>query len=545
MVAGAEQSAFKMWQKDYDATKAMLESQGLGADDIAKIIGNSNNWKESALGASYLTKAMKNAYPAIERAQELGKASSLMYMALVSNTDVYQSMLEHDLTKREAMAVTLGSTLGMFGVDYYLRLGDLFFDDWGVNTGSASIRNALAKEVDKWAGQLKNIAKEPAKSGVDKTLSTIFKTQQLLKPKYETFFSALKNHSLNALGKAVGEGVEEVSEELCADLSKQIYEWAATIDTTDKFFGDLTTTNVEAFDNLGEDPEALKKMFARYGMNFLGGFMGGGLFWGVEKWQNRNVPKRNTNQDNLVYAIRNYGAKRMLGDLKEKHDNKKLGSSSLSIDYETVDGQKVWLTASDNHMSQNDFVYNQIKNTIIGIDKIINDNELVKTDEELKEQMTMGEMRFSRLLELLDENADYSKGYINRYNKLVTDFAVLENRIQELNASKPDQTTTEAAKAYNDDIAKLEQKKADVLSQIERFNSGENAIDYMGMMLFAMDDKLNSGFYPANFGAWLRIISDDEDNPHDIRSFDQFDKLDPAQKKVLIDKYMKYKQSGA
>jgi hypothetical protein len=45
-------------------------------------------------------------------------------------------------------------------------------------------------------------------------------SKNFLTEKYETFFSALKNHTLTGLGKAVGEGLEEVSEELCADLSK-------------------------------------------------------------------------------------------------------------------------------------------------------------------------------------------------------------------------------------------------------------------------------------------------------------------------------------
>ena len=50
-------------------------------------------------------------------------------MALVSNTDVYDTMKQAGATAKEASAVTLGATLGMFGVDKYLHLGELFFDD--------------------------------------------------------------------------------------------------------------------------------------------------------------------------------------------------------------------------------------------------------------------------------------------------------------------------------------------------------------------------------------------------------------------------------
>jgi hypothetical protein len=50
-------------------------------------------------------------------------------MAIISNTDVYESALEHGATKKEAAGVALGSTLGMFAVDKYLGLGEMFFND--------------------------------------------------------------------------------------------------------------------------------------------------------------------------------------------------------------------------------------------------------------------------------------------------------------------------------------------------------------------------------------------------------------------------------
>jgi hypothetical protein len=36
----------------------------------------------------------------------------------------------------------------------------------------------------------------------------------------------LAHHTLGAAGKALGEGLEEVSEEFVSDISKQLYEWA-------------------------------------------------------------------------------------------------------------------------------------------------------------------------------------------------------------------------------------------------------------------------------------------------------------------------------
>jgi hypothetical protein len=49
-------------------------------------------------------------------------------MAIISNTDVYQDALDHGASKREAAMLALGSTVGMFSVDKYLGLGEMFYD---------------------------------------------------------------------------------------------------------------------------------------------------------------------------------------------------------------------------------------------------------------------------------------------------------------------------------------------------------------------------------------------------------------------------------
>jgi len=58
----------------------------------------------------------------------IGQDLSLGYMAIVSNTDVYQTALEKGATRGEAALMALGSTVGMFSVDKFLGLGEMFFD---------------------------------------------------------------------------------------------------------------------------------------------------------------------------------------------------------------------------------------------------------------------------------------------------------------------------------------------------------------------------------------------------------------------------------
>jgi hypothetical protein len=54
---------------------------------------------------------------------------SLAYMAIVSNSDLYSEMRSMGLTNTEAAAISLGSTLGMLGLNKWTNIGEVFFDD--------------------------------------------------------------------------------------------------------------------------------------------------------------------------------------------------------------------------------------------------------------------------------------------------------------------------------------------------------------------------------------------------------------------------------
>ena len=86
-------------------------------------------WENTRYGMSALSKYVPNAQKIASSRAAIGRDLALSYMAIVSNTDVYESILNHGGTKQEAAAIAFGSMLGMFAVDKYLGLGQLFFDD--------------------------------------------------------------------------------------------------------------------------------------------------------------------------------------------------------------------------------------------------------------------------------------------------------------------------------------------------------------------------------------------------------------------------------
>jgi hypothetical protein len=125
--------------------------------------------------------------------------------------------------------MALGSMAGMFAVDKFFHLGELFFDD-----AAKPLRQSLAKD---------------AQSLFEKTATSSESTKNLLqkgfalgKKAIENYSKSLREHTLGFAGKALGEGIEEVSEELVADISKSIGELAGE-------FGLASQSNYGAWDN--------------------------------------------------------------------------------------------------------------------------------------------------------------------------------------------------------------------------------------------------------------------------------------------------------
>ena len=132
------------------------------------------------------------------------------------------------------------------------------------------------------------------------------------------------------------EGIEEVSEELVSDTFKAIYELAG------KFGADTTVKDVGAWDNAWD----------RYSMSFLGGAIGGGIFYGKEVWDWRAYKQDKSNEE-LATLIRNGHTddiRSMILNMKKKG---KFGSTKLSGKrHELTDANKpVWLTVEDREES--------------------------------------------------------------------------------------------------------------------------------------------------------------------------------------------------
>lgn len=455
--------------------------------NIGKEMIETGKWMETAFGKAALNKYLPAAQKLAESRMRTGQDMSLVYMAIVSNTDVYQSVLEKGGTPFEAAAIALGSTIGMFAVDKYLGLGEMFFND---EPSRRAIREAARHNAELLMGSagIREAAETETKKGI---MGLIQRGIGVGKKAVSDYHSAIKDRSLGFVGKSLGEGLEEVSEELVADVSKYMGELAGKL-------GYFSQTDYGAGENA----------FERYAMSFLGGAAGGGLFYGVEVFQNRNNDAKDF-QNELTYLLRQGKKDEIFAELDRLRNQGKLGSKNLS--YNTTkdeNGNDVYLSASNENESQSDYIYNTLRKTINQLDMILNENQLNLSEDELFDRMVQGEYRAAALTDFLKgdsrENAK-EVSYITRYQedfqKLVNKIVDKEAEIQNLLNSTPDAQRRDAT--FQQKLDKLNADKQELIQQRD-YLFGEGSLGYVEKMLFAMDTPLSSRFISLTYDQFIR-----------------------------------------
>lgn len=497
-------------------SKAQLSSY-LGTDDpynIGKLF-ESGKWAETSLGKAALNKYIPAAEKVMQNRNRLAQDLSLGYMALISNTDVYESVLEKGGTPAEAAAIAFGSTLGMYSVDKYLGLGEMFFEK---DPARLALRRAARENADLYMAGRREAADLSTKKGI---IGTIQKGIELGKRTVDKFGEKYKDGTIGIIGKALGEGTEEVSEELVTDLTKSLGELAGRL-------GYFSQTDYGAWEDMGD----------RYLMSFFGGAAGGAMFGGVEAWNNRNNSTKDF-QNEITYLLRQGKKKDILQELQTLRDKGSLGSSELSYDSTTnSDGTKTYITADENHKSQAQSNYEGLSNIINQLDLILNGNQLNLSEDELFDRMVQGEYRANALTDFLKgDNAENVKN-ISYISKFQEDFQNLsnsiinkENEIQELV-----NTTTDEAKRkspeYQEKLEKLQQEKQDLIEQKD-YLFGEGSLGYVEKTLFAMDTNLSGRFLSLNFNQFARELTG--------KSLQQ---LSPSELQTVQTRYEAWKKNG-
>lgn len=464
-----------------DAIKYIGANSQAGVIDLLK----SGKWVDTAFGKAAINKYVPAAQKIAESRMRTGQDLSLVYMAMVSNTDVYESVLEHGGTPFEAASIALGSMIGMFSVDKYLGLGEMFFNDEPARRAIRESARKSAQELMTTAGI--GQAETQTKKGI---LGLIQKGVGAGQRAVKNYRSAIKDRTLGFTGKALGEGLEEVSEELVADLSKTLGELAGKL-------GYFSQSDYGAWENA----------FDRYVMSFLGGAAGGGLFYGVDAVRNRNK-QTSEFQTDLTYLLRQGKKDEILSEINKLRKQGKLGSKTLS--YKTTqdkDGNLVYLTADNEGDSQSQYIYDTLVKTINQLDFILNDNQVNLSEDEVFDKMVQGEYREIALSDFLKGDKEDIKdiSYITRYQEdfqnLLERIVNKESEIQQFIQSTPD--PSKRGSDFQEKLNKLKSEKQELLDERD-YLFGEGSLGYVEKMLFAMDTNLSGQFMNITKRQYIR-----------------------------------------
>jgi hypothetical protein len=117
-------------------------------------------------------------------------------------------------------------------------------------------------------------------------------------------------------------------------------------------------------------------------MSFLGGALGGGIFYAKEAFNSASY-KRDKSNEELATLIRNGHIGELRDEVEKLRKKGKLGSTKLSAsNYETTSkGKIVWLTTNNEKDSWNQKIADLVNDKITAIDTVINNNQVGLTDD--------------------------------------------------------------------------------------------------------------------------------------------------------------------
>lgn len=559
-------SIFESASTDAKKQEALLNF-GFDEVQIANLLKNSGKdatdaWKMTSIGRAALKKASTKLQPKIDKLNRLGANASLAYMALVSNTDVYQSALENGASAREAASLAAGATLGMYTVDR-LGIGEMFFDELAKQS-AREINTAIMANKDEWIRTFLKQARESI-GDANKFKQLIINSRNKVAKLLGDYKDDIKYHTTGAIGKAVGEGLEEVSEDVVTDLTNSTYAMLHELGITQS--NDIMGFGYDKELNDGKGGYDIARLLAKYGMSFTGGTLGGGLFYGVNAIKSGTVHAPKNSQD-MLYLINQGKGKDIIDRIEQYRKRGAFGSTTISASKSVKDsqGDNVNITI-DGDLSVNDYIAKQLTNQVRSYQTIIDDNNLNKSEDELFNHMIMQDKVFRNLSSYLQKDS-----YVTRYQQswlgLANDVLIAQKGLEVAAAARNGEIPKEileqlgsskSSKQLIDELGEArlsdsesrhnpsEESKRNVMIQswqkylqdkkdaLKQFESPENSAYYTEMLMFGLDDNLSSTFGVYNFTNWLYYN-------HGGITEDQLTKEQLAQYKLDYESYLRTKK---
>lgn len=414
---------------------------------------------------------------------------SKAYMTFLTTQDAYGEAIHMGIPRYEALGYAAGYTLAEY-VLLNTEIGERILPELHADrVMMKGMLNTIFKETKETL--TKNKALYPEDFIGKKAFSSIFKTaQEKSKKVLDTLLpSYYTNEGVANLGKilwgnAVGEMLEETSEELLADLSKEAL-------TLYRQFQNEDHINMWQNDNWVE----------RYFMSALGGFLGGGMntalthaSQGFEAIKKFGVFEGTANDAILSIAQ----DPEQIELMNKVLDQLPIGNSTVSFEFN--DRTKQFETTGDYTKSQDYIIKESLKNLINYTAKQLKADGAYLSKESFLNAMTeVGRNAFTEAVNLSNLRNTKTLGV------QFSHFRELQNRLMNLNADIDDiynSKSVDSAKLKEDQKLRLQQlteEKEKAIAELKAYANKEKIYDFAETALFESNEELSKAFKKKNF----------------------------------------------
>lgn len=402
---------------------------------------------------------------------KIGELLSKAYMTSITVQDAYGEAKEQGANDLEAALLTLGYAAGEYAI-INSRLGEWILPE--LRMDKEQMKQVVKTLTE---GSRKTIDNGSKVQKVE-WMKKIFKLgKDVAQANYSVGKSGLKATAANALG----EGIEEVSEEVMYDFAKSVTNlgmWLAGSDTQP----------LQAWDN----------MFDRYGMSFVGGMLGGAMFDALPNLREaRQLGQMNNEQamQQLVYMARNG----KMGDFLKMVDKMELGNKYLSATklVDGVGGRKVWAQGTDTD-NQDLAAKSEVRRIAKFVTNTLSAQGATISDDAFLDTQTLNDLRFSAL-----KNSGVAASYLQDYNSVCEKIVTLTNQLNRLGGTQERMDnggpTDAQVKENGDESTKTERSRIEgelkaAIERKEAYMKGDLAPQLIYDALFEMSTAVSSAY---------------------------------------------------
>lgn len=431
--------------------------------------------------------------------QKIGDIISKGYMTAITVGDTYEEAKQAGASDLDATLLTLGYAAGEYAL-LNTGIGEWVLPELREGRYKAqAIAKALTgvkQETANLRQEFGNIINTFPKEGKKQYAKKLFNIgRKIATAEYVNGTKAL----IPTLAASVGEGIEEVSEEILADFSKGCYDVVKWLQ------GDNTRINTFGYD-FSSGKWNSKEVIDRYGMSLAGGFVGGGLTNLATSYKSmKEIGKIDSTKamNEIIYMIRNGEINNFLKQL----DKMELANPYLSAtEYETIDGNTIQSPGTETN-NLDLYAKQVVRQQVEIIRNILEANGANLSDDSfLRGQVNILEdLRFNALLQ-----STTAGDFINEYNQLSARLTSLVNNLDTTlksakDLNKDNITTDRENRSGQEDSNKvqkaqeIEEEIKKVKQQIDDLRSGKRSYEFISRALFEMTPELGGVFATTTF----------------------------------------------